>query len=321
MKVLCLGDAHFMLSNLEQTEIYMKELETFLSTNKFDLIVNLGDTLDSFSRLSTPCLIRATKYIRLLANHALTYVIVGNHDAVNNSIFLSDNHWLEVLKYTNNVIIVDTVVKLDNLLFCPYVKDGRFIEALKTFPEDFCNFKVIFSHVSVKGVDMNGIIVKDADVWEDNYPLLISGHIHLSQWINKNCYYTGSILQVAVNENPDKHIVVLDTETLEIKEVILNLPKKQILYFDLHEIKSENIIPEDKNTKYTIRIKCTVEEANTFRKGTLFKNLQKKATVQFESPKTVTVKKENLNTDFKEIILSLIKDDKDLLSFYNELEF
>ena len=69
------------------------------------------------------------------------YILVGNHDYINNSQFLTDNHWLNCFKNKNNIHIIDNVLLCNhnnlNVIMCPYVPDGRFIEALNNLNTKF----------------------------------------------------------------------------------------------------------------------------------------------------------------------------------------
>ena len=55
---------------------------------------------------------------------------------INHDQFLTNNHWMNALKQWENVTIVDKVLHIEvdtkDLLFCPFVAPGRFIEALET---------------------------------------------------------------------------------------------------------------------------------------------------------------------------------------------
>ena len=43
-----------------------------------------------------------------------TYILVGNHDLINNQQFLSTNHWMNALKDWPNIFIVDKPTTLSN---------------------------------------------------------------------------------------------------------------------------------------------------------------------------------------------------------------
>src|SRR5579872_4872676 len=189
MNILCLGDLHITLKNVKEIQDYYKKLSSYLDSINIDLIIVLGDTLDTHNKLYTTCLSLAIEYIRLLLNFAPVYILVGNHDMAIETAFLNSDHWLICLKDLERyqkLTIVDNVLIHTlgkyKLVFCPYVSDGRFIEALNTKRGQWEDADCIFSHVTIKNAKLNSIIAQNADEWNENYPLLISGHIHESQW-------------------------------------------------------------------------------------------------------------------------------------------
>jgi len=72
--------------------------------------------------------------LRKLQEYAPVYIIVGNHDRPNNSVFLTDQHPFNALKCWKNTIIIDVVhqemIKGHLFTFVPYVYPGRFMEAI-----------------------------------------------------------------------------------------------------------------------------------------------------------------------------------------------
>ena len=139
----------------------------------------------------------------------LTYVLVGNHDLINNQQFLTQNHWMNAMKDWPNVKIADDVIDYKSqFLFCPYVPPGRFIEAISKF-ENWKDYKAIFCHQEFYGCKMGAIISSDGDKWDKLYPDIIAGHIHSNQTID-NVYYPGSSMQHAFGES-EKNIIPLFT--------------------------------------------------------------------------------------------------------------
>lgn len=281
LNILALGDAHFTVSNIKEMNVYLEKLTKFLDENidKIDVIVNLGDTLDQHERIHITPLNQAIAYMKLLTSYNKpTYMIVGNHDAQSNSIYLSSDHWLNCLKGWDNLKIIETVVidtiKDYKITFCPYVYDGKFLEALDTRKGEWEDSSAIFSHVTIRGASMGNMIAKDADTWDPTNPMLISGHIHLKQKLADNMYYTGSILQVSCDEKPDKSIAVLkiDKQEVTIHEIDLKLPKKIILYEEIKNI-DDIIINEDPLIKYSLYLSGSYEEFNSFRKTSRYKEL------------------------------------------------
>ena len=106
---------------------------------------------------------------------------------------------MNALKKWDNVCVVDkpiiTKIGEVNIAMCPYVPNGRFVEALSTtIGNDWRNCRMIFAHQEFKGCKMGHIISTEGDEWSDEYPPIISGHIHDYQKIN-NIFYPGSAIQ------------------------------------------------------------------------------------------------------------------------------
>ena len=283
LKILSLGDAHFESKNIREINIFLDKLKNYIENNLHDIdyFCILGDTLHEHERLHVSPLNKAIEYIKLLASYKKTYVLVGNHDMNNQSAFLTAEHWLNCLKPYENVIIVDDILvenlKGHRIIFAPYVPQGRVLEALTLKDPEWTTSKCIFAHWDIRGANMGSIIAKDADEWKPDYPMLISGHIHLSQWLGENMYYTGSIMQVAVDESSKKHIssVIINYNKLpSIHEIDLKLPKKEIIHIDVDDV-DDFQLPDEQETKYTLYISGSYEEFKSFRKSNYYRELLK----------------------------------------------
>lgn len=209
VKCLAIGDIHIKISNIQDIDLFLGKLEEHLKVNKYDFIVNLGDTLDTHEKLDSITLSKATDYFKLMLKYANTYVLVGNHDYISNQQFLSDKHWLNPFKMLENdseekeesgldkpnkLKIVDTVIvdeyKGYDFMFVPYVTDGRFKEAIEhkmgigyLSRENSAQFpSCIFAHQLFDTVKMGAIVAENVEKW--NVPIqIISGHIHDRQTI------------------------------------------------------------------------------------------------------------------------------------------
>jgi DNA repair exonuclease SbcCD nuclease subunit len=156
------------------------------------------------------------------------------------------------------------------------------VEALNTRKGEWEDARCIFGHQTIsgaKGADGNVIIAKDAEKWPEGFPMLVSGHIHGSHWLGPNMYYTGSILQVSVDEDPNKHVALVSiapgTGLPKIEEISLGLPCKKILHLDYKELEDDFKMPSEPNTKYMLYISCSFEEFRVFKRSTLYKSLLK----------------------------------------------
>lgn len=257
MSILCIGDIHIQPSNIKVIELFIERIEVILHDMKPDIVILMGDILHSHERLHTLCFNYATKIVKLISSICSTYILVGNHDYINNSQFMSENHWMNCYKTYENVFIVDRVIvkniKNKNIILCPYVPDGRFIEALDTI-ECWKKADYIFAHQLIDGAKMGAIVVEGVEKWNIDYPILISGHIHDKQRISSNVIYTGSCIQHSFSETSDKTILHIDVDG-KLQEIVLNLPKKKTLYKTLDEMIELDLSKfNDSDTQYKIVI-------------------------------------------------------------------
>ena len=327
LNILIIGDTHFKIDNLSEVDLFIEKITELANEKKPDLIVILGDQLDQHERLHTIPLNKSYKFIEKMRNIAFTYIIVGNHDMINHDQFLNDNHWMNGMKFWDNLVVVDKVIteniKGEKLIFVPFVAPGRFIEALNTIKEDWEDASCIFAHQEFYGCKMGAIISEIGDKWDLKYPHIISGHIHSNQRIQENIYYTGSAMQNTFGES-EKNIIAyikLENKKYHLEEIDLGLPRKQIIYKNVDNI-DEYIIPENTNDKIKVSVSGVYEEFKTFKKTAKYKELIKKGVKVIFKPKKTEqkLKNEDLSkliekskdsNDFKEIINDIIYSKKD----------
>jgi hypothetical protein len=178
------------------------------------------------------CLCRSVDFITTLSEKVLTYVLIGNHDRINNSIFLTDEHPFTSLKDTKNIVIVDKVIKFKDNLFVPYVPVGRFNEAISEFDLDYC--KIIFAHQEFK----NSIFENQGDDPPNKNIPIYSGHIHNSVRLD-NILFIGTPFQHSFYDNPDKFILELNIDEdykIEEKKIYLKIIKKRIQEVKISEL-------------------------------------------------------------------------------------
>ena len=279
MKVLCIGDLHYKIDNLDQhLEIFDIIKNELIENDEIEMIVVMGDVLHNHERLYIESLNKVSDLLIMLASFKPTYVLIGNHDYLNNKQFLTEKHSLYTLKdKIDNLIIVDKVIKENNFIFMPYVPDGRFHEALNTI-ENWTSINVIFAHQLIDGANLP-IRVNNVERWDEPI-VVISGHIHNSQTVyyedgiynnkmNPRWFYVGACRQIAVNENPNKKgpmiLDIPEESNLNIKKIgkvriELNLP----LY---HSITIDNFdnVPDDLDDYTHIILKMKSNDINRFK--------------------------------------------------------
>jgi DNA repair exonuclease SbcCD nuclease subunit len=298
---LCIGDPHFKLDNIDDTRQFISNLDKYLSAHEeIDYIVVMGDVLHTHEKLHTVALNIAVDFFKMLVSHERNiYCLVGNHDATSNTIFLTTNHWMNILKGWDYLTIVDYPIKVEIqnsfVVMCPYVPEGRFIEALDKV-EDWKDASIIFGHQTINGAKMGMIVAKDIDEWKDCYPILISGHIHDKQIIGDNVYYTGSSLQHSFGEGSDKSLTKFnfrkDIKIEEFEEVYLEIKKKKIIYADVSELDEIQEKLKDE-VEYKIVLSGNESEFKALKNSTLYKETIGLDNVKDIKFKTKINKKEN----------------------------
>ena len=203
----------------------------------------------------------------------------------NNRQYLSDKHIFNPLKKWHNVTVVDKPVYADHgdkaFVFCPYVEPGRFVEALDTLINQGETWEMadcIFGHQEFRGCKMGAIVSEKGDQWDENYPPVITGHIHDSQTVG-NVYMPGSAYQHSFGENSNKRIWFVTFGQDEdpgflVKKIDLGMKKKKIVHLDIDEIDTFDTSILD---KYQIKLclKGTSEQFKLFRSGKKYTSLLK----------------------------------------------
>ncbi len=232
------------------------------------------------------CTHKPCEYLNTLCSFAHTYVLVGNHDKNDNQQYLNTEHWLNCLKTNSKLTIVDKVIvetiEGSVYTFAPFVPDGRFIEALNSQKRKWESSLVIFAHQTFDGAKMGAIVSENVEQWQSNFPLCVSGHIHQSQWIGNNLYYTGSCMQHSFGDNDKKTLALIEDN--KVSTIDLELPTKKMIYLDADEIDDfdcKNLVKE--NVEFKVVVTGDSDVFKSFQKSTKFRDVQKLAKVVFKS--------------------------------------
>lgn len=331
MKVLCIGDNHFRTDNIQTVDIYINLIVEHVRNIKPDLVVFLGDLLDTHEKIHITPFNRACEMIKKISQLCQIYVIVGNHDMASNQEFLSKNHWMNPLKHWPNVVIVDKVIELltpekEQMVFVPYVFPGRFKEALCSLNKDWKNAKVIFCHQEFYGAKMGAFNSIDGDIWNIEDPFIISGHIHYNQRVGDNIYYPGSSLQVSYDEYSKKLISLIniseENPIPEIDEIeIIGLPSKMIIHLHIDDFNRKQLPIKHENEQIKICVSGNYEDFKAAKKTSKYKEYidggfkvvfkPKKSVIEFNK----TTIEENLNEhnghEFIDVLQKTIEDEND----------
>lgn len=332
---LVIGDPHFKANNLKEGKIYLEKCLIKAKSKQPDFIVCLGDILDTHEIGRSQPYNLALEFIEKLSNVAPFYLIIGNHDLINNQQFLTDAHFFNALKGKENITIVDRPIEREcrgnTFVFVPYVPKGRFVEALNHLLKDGESWELadcIFAHQEFKGCKMGAIESSDGDEWDENYPPVVSGHIHDSQIISPNIYYPGSSIQHAYGESPDKRIWYLTfneefDDYFKIEKIDLEMKGKKMVYMDLGDVED---FPFSECDKYNIKLslKGKSEDFKIFRKSSTFQKLKKYGVKISYSPildsREDLQKRTREEVSYRGMLKTLVlKEDSHVLQAYEEV--
>jgi DNA repair exonuclease SbcCD nuclease subunit len=323
---LCIGDTHFKIQNLSHLDLYINEIQLIVEKYKPNFIILLGDILDTHEYVHTLCFNYVQKLFEILRSYCEIYILVGNHDYINNSQFLTTNHCMNALKKWDRIHIIDNVYSLkynnDSLILLPYVPPGRFEEALENI-KDWKSSDIILCHQEFYGCKMGAITSSIGDKWEKEYPLIISGHIHDQQIVQNNIVYTGSSMQHSFGENNKKYVVLCEcnNDNINLYNIKLDLPTKKIISMSLDDIKT---IKRKDNEQIRVNLKGSLAEFKQFKKSKDYKKWVKDGIKIVHKPDLIEFDKKTKNTDiqqkdFNNILYDLVYKNDDLLEIYKEI--
>lgn len=246
-------------------------------------VLFLGDLFHERAKIDVLNYLRTFEVFEKYAQHDMDiYLLVGNHDMYHRE------HWdvnsVKPLTAYGNVHIVDkpSVINIGgrDVDFLPYTENPiKELASLKdAHPE---TLTLLLAHIAVHGAILNTLYGTAADVIVehdtgmmpvdvslfDDWTMTFLGHYHGAQELNKHVEYLGSPLQLSFGEAfQEKHIAVLDLDTLE-KEYIVNdfspkhfiLNKDEISNYDLRGA-FVRIVVDDISNKDLIDIKIDLLE-------------------------------------------------------------
>lgn len=324
LRILVIGDPHFKVSGVVDHEKMILAVLEQCGKVAPDLIVVLGDILDRHEMMHVSPRTRAVNFLLELKKIATTYVLIGNHDLKNNRQFLSKEHGLVGLEHDSRLIVVDEPKELildgKRFIFCPFVPNGRFKEALNLIP-NWYGATAIFAHQEFRGANMDGAFSTEGDIWEPELPLVISGHIHLFQVIQKNLVYPGTPMQHHFGDNVDKGLSLFSFEKNQVNHERIYLALRRKVVFSLSSQEIERfVIPENCHAKLVIT--CPSGASKALRKHPLIRSWISEGHVvtyleENEVGKGTLQLKRYQN--FSNCVYDWIKDDQEMITIYQEL--
>jgi DNA repair exonuclease SbcCD nuclease subunit len=278
-KIFVIGDPHFKINNMEETNEMCEKILKHLESIQPDAVVCLGDVLDRHETIHVGPLLRSIDFFQKISHNFPLYILIGNHDRPSNQIFLTDEHPFTALKIWRNTWVVDDVFESQignhKFLFVPYVPPGRFLEAIESRigKRDLKEYECIFAHQEFYGAKMGITESIIGDHWPAENPLVVSGHIHDFDKLSNNIIYTGTPIQHAFGDKEDKGVFLFQFDKdkrFSYDKIDLDLPKKKIIKISFSEVPLLKKL-EQKNY-YKLVISGTPEELKTLKLNQLLQN-------------------------------------------------
>jgi DNA repair exonuclease SbcCD nuclease subunit len=258
MKILVIGDPHFMKHNAIETSQLSAEVERICGEHNPDYIVVLGDCLDSFEKIDLLTMNRCVDFLarcRELCRHL--FVLVGNHDRRNQLEFLTSQSSLRPLREWDRTTLADTVQDFDDgeikILLVPYVPPGRFFEALGH--RSIYDYDMVFSHQEYHGIKLDsGPISESSDRYPSDAPICFNGHIHTFGEVAPNLFNVGTPYHKDFGDLTDKALMLVTFESkktsferlriaVRSKKVIV-IPESSLDSFEIHDNHYYKVIVE-----------------------------------------------------------------------------
>jgi hypothetical protein len=245
MRILVVGDLHARAVALGEFQELAEAVLGVVRERRPDRVVLAGDLLHEHAHVHTGPLNAVLDFLRPLREVAPVHALMGNHDLASNQCFLEPRHAFNAVKAWEGVTIVDEVRASDDgrFLYVPFVPPGRFVEALDgavalgRLARPWQEAEAIFAHQDFVGARQGEIVLRLGEKWRPSWPLVVSGHVHEHQWLQKNLCYVGAPRAHTFGLRAD-HTVSLFTfgpEGRREDRIALGLPRKITLEISVAE--------------------------------------------------------------------------------------
>lgn len=266
MKILCVGDPHIKESSVVETEVLVLAIIKAINEHDPEVVVIMGDTLHNHERINCTIQVIATRFferiLEALSKKSKLYVLIGNHDICDPHSFLTEYHAFYSLKnknYRMKIIDKPTIDNISgyNLMFVPFVPNGRFKEACETVTtteEIVENVATIFCHQELTGAKIENF-VSDVEDFPAEMPLCVAGHIHKYHVVSDNLIYVGTPYQHRFGEDTDKALLLLNYSEEDITPTRIrleNIPLKIKMIISKDEFEKLDELSESDNYKIEI---------------------------------------------------------------------
>ena len=280
---LCIGDQHFSDGNGlitdKLTDLVIENIRRLNPT----FTVLMGDIQDKMGNSYLTTYDRSIKFLQAVHDSSnYTYMLIGNHDRLNNKIYLGDSHFYNSVKKWPKITVVDEVItrKHGNVEFgfVPYVEDGRFEETIEGI-QDKSSLSAIFAH------QMFSVCSPTGDVIDNKWPIIISGHIHDYSRHDDKLIYVGSPYQISFAESSDKSISLFSFEndlTWKEERIKLTITNKQNIHISLKDFWEYEVPIEMQNNQTRISVCLNYTDCEKLKSSSKYRELKKRGINFFE---------------------------------------
>lgn len=293
-KILCIGDPHFKKDNEDETNIMEKEILSVIDNKEPNIVVVLGDVMHNHGETYIGLFNRANKFLHSISKKMgkkNTFVLIGNHDRINNKVSIGDDHFFNLFKdIKDGPTIVDDVMIVDRedhkFLFAPYMEPSTLMDYVspvlshnKIEIEDISTY---FLHQEIKGCHIGNHLSEIGDEWLEEWPYVMSGHIHEWHMPQPNVCYAGTPMQVSFGCQGRKTISLLTYENSvsipEQERIELSIPKKIQLKMSCADFPSFNY---DGKSWVKLKITDTSRKITALKKTSKFINYKDESKIKF----------------------------------------
>lgn len=226
MKILLIGDPHLRINKFSLATQFLTWINKYIEEQKPDLVVNLGDSLDTHAVIRSEAINELMSHIYHVIDLGIPYVyLTGNHDYYSPK----DSKYHALLPFKdriNNLFIVDKPQDLFGMTFVPYLPNGNDFPK-KTQP-------ICIAHQTFLGADYGPVnALEGVDANTISADIIISGHIHKKHNLGKVVYVGSPYSQDASDANQIKGISTFDTDTFEFSFTQTPMPTWKSLKFEI----------------------------------------------------------------------------------------
>ncbi len=231
MKIILIGDPHLRINKFSLATQFLTWVNKFITEQKPDLVINLGDSLDTHAVIRSEAINELMSHIYHIVDQGIPYVyLVGNHDQYSPK----DSKYHALLPFKDridNLFIIDKPQDLFGMTFVPYLIDG------KDFPTT--TQSICVAHQTFLGADYGPINAKEGvDADTISADIIISGHIHKKHNLGKVVYVGTPYSQDASDANQIKGISTFDTDTFEFSFTPTPMPSWKTIRLEISSIAS-----------------------------------------------------------------------------------